>query len=85
MTARQALAGNLPGVGQHGYPLGETHFTWDGLRLLQEHRHQQTSLYLYEDEGYEPIRQKKRLRLKDHGLWASIKSSSPKKTITLDK
>ena len=29
-----------------GYPLGETRFTWDGLRLLQEHRHQQTSLYL---------------------------------------
>ncbi|MBU6956189.1 RHS domain-containing protein [Pseudomonas sp. CVAP len=39
----------------HGYPLGETRFTWDGLRLLQEHRHQQTSLYLYEDEGYEPL------------------------------
>ncbi|WLI18559.1 RHS repeat-associated core domain-containing protein [Pseudomonas wuhanensis] len=38
-----------------GYPLGETRFTWDGLRLLQEHRHQQTSLYLYEDEGYEPL------------------------------
>ncbi|MBT2356628.1 DUF6531 domain-containing protein, partial [Pseudomonas fluorescens] len=36
----------------HGYPLGETRFTWDGLRLLQEHRHQQTSLYLYEDDGY---------------------------------
>ncbi|MDP9783043.1 RHS repeat-associated core domain-containing protein [Pseudomonas fluorescens] len=39
----------------HGYPLGETRFTWDGLRLLQEHRHQQTSLYLYEDHGYEPL------------------------------
>jgi RHS repeat-associated protein len=39
----------------HGYPLGETRFTWDGLRLLQEHRHQQTSLYLYEDDGYEPL------------------------------
>ena len=43
----------------NGYPLGETRFTWDGLRLLQEHRHQQTSLYLYEDEdedeGYEPL------------------------------
>ncbi|MCW1246408.1 DUF6531 domain-containing protein [Pseudomonas sp. SAICEU22] len=38
-----------------GYPLGETRFTWDGLRLLQEHRHQQTSLYLYEDDGYEPL------------------------------
>ncbi|OOG83509.1 type IV secretion protein Rhs [Pseudomonas sp. A25(2017)] len=39
----------------NGYPLGETRFTWDGLRLLQEHRHQQTSLYLYEDDGYEPL------------------------------
>ncbi|WP_339489405.1 RHS repeat-associated core domain-containing protein, partial [Pseudomonas rhizophila] len=39
----------------HGYPLGETRFTWDGLRLLQEHRHQQTSLYLYEDDGHEPL------------------------------
>jgi len=39
----------------NGYPLGETRFTWDGLRLLEEHRHQQTSLYLYEDDGYEPL------------------------------
>lgn len=39
----------------NGYPLGETRFTWDGLRLLQENRHQQTSLYLYEDDGYEPL------------------------------
>ena len=38
-----------------GYALGETHFTWDGLRLLQEHRHSQTSLYLYEDDGYTPL------------------------------
>jgi hypothetical protein len=36
-----------------GYPLGKTRLTRDGLRLLQEHRHQQTSLY--EDEGYEPL------------------------------
>ncbi|KRP58531.1 RHS domain-containing protein, partial [Pseudomonas orientalis] len=42
--------------GSDGYPLGETRFTWDGLRLLQEHRHSQTSLYVYEDEsGYEPL------------------------------
>jgi YD repeat-containing protein len=27
-----------------GYPLGETLFMWDGLRLLQEHKHSQTSL-----------------------------------------
>ncbi|MCP1509640.1 YD repeat-containing protein [Pseudomonas marginalis] len=38
-----------------GYPLGETLFMWDGLRLLQEHKHSQTSLYVYEDEGYEPL------------------------------
>ncbi|MBV6660209.1 RHS domain-containing protein [Pseudomonas yamanorum] len=41
--------------GSDGYPLGETHFTWDGLRLLQEHKHSQTSLYVYEDNGYEPL------------------------------
>ena len=41
--------------GGDGYPLGETRFVWDGLRLLQEHRHSQTSLYIYQDEGYEPI------------------------------
>src|SRR5450830_232082 len=38
-----------------GHALGETRFTWDGLRLLQEHRHSQTSLYLYEDDGYTPL------------------------------
>ena len=41
--------------GSDGYPLGETRFVWDGLRLLQEHRHSQTSLYIYQDEGYEPL------------------------------
>ncbi|CRL99883.1 Cell wall-associated polypeptide CWBP200 [Pseudomonas sp. 25 E 4] len=42
--------------GSDGYPLGETRFTWDGLRLLQEHKHSQTSLYVYEDDGgYEPL------------------------------
>ncbi|WP_256254858.1 RHS repeat-associated core domain-containing protein, partial [Pseudomonas agarici] len=39
----------------NGYLLGETRFTWDGLRLLQEHKNTQTSLYLYVDEGYEPL------------------------------
>lgn len=38
-----------------GYLLGTTRFSWDGLRLLQEHRNHQTSLYLYEEEGYEPL------------------------------
>ncbi|RMQ86435.1 hypothetical protein ALP97_04073 [Pseudomonas salomonii] len=38
-----------------GYPLGETLFTWDGLRLLQEQKYSQTSLYIYEDERYEPL------------------------------
>ncbi|WP_339493278.1 RHS repeat-associated core domain-containing protein [Pseudomonas sp. EA_35y_Pfl1_P108] len=41
--------------GSDGYPLGETRFTWDGLRLLQEHKHSQTSLYVYDDDGYEPL------------------------------
>lgn len=41
--------------GSNGYPLSETQFMWDGLRLLQEHKHSQTSLYLYEDEGYQPL------------------------------
>lgn len=39
----------------HGYPLGETRFDWEGLRLLQEHRHSQTSLYIYEEDGYIPL------------------------------
>ncbi|WP_458723883.1 RHS repeat-associated core domain-containing protein [Pseudomonas brenneri] len=38
-----------------GYLLGETRFDWEGLRLLQEHRHSQTSLYIYEDEDYAPL------------------------------
>ena len=37
-----------------GVLLGETRFTWDGLRLLQEQRSAQTSLYLYAD-GHEPL------------------------------
>ena len=41
--------------GNDGYPLGETRFMWDGLRLLREHKHSQTSLYVYADEGYEPL------------------------------
>ena len=41
--------------GGDGYPLGQTQFMWDGLRLLQEHKHSQTSLYVYEDEGYQPL------------------------------
>lgn len=41
--------------GSDGYPLGETRFMWDGLRLLQEHKHSQSSLYVYEDEGYQPL------------------------------
>ncbi|WP_346833213.1 RHS repeat-associated core domain-containing protein [Pseudomonas abietaniphila] len=37
-----------------GVLLGETRFTWDGLRLLQEQRNSQSSVYLYA-EGYDPI------------------------------
>ncbi|AZF18681.1 Rhs-family protein [Pseudomonas sp. R3-18-08] len=25
------------------------------MRLLQEHKHNQTSFYIYQDEGYEPL------------------------------
>jgi RHS repeat-associated protein len=39
----------------NGIVLGETRFTWDGLRLLQEQRNSQTSLYLYADDGYDPL------------------------------
>ncbi|WLH77199.1 toxin C-terminal domain-containing protein [Pseudomonas sp. FP2335] len=38
-----------------GYLLGETRFEWNGLRLLQEHRHGQTSLYLYEEHSHAPL------------------------------
>jgi len=39
-----------------GFPLGETRFDWDGLRLLQEHRQGHSSLYLYSSEGsYDPL------------------------------
>lgn len=38
-----------------GNLLGETRFIWDGLRLLQEQRNQQTSLYVYEDLGHAPL------------------------------
>lgn len=41
--------------GSNDYPLGATRFTWSGLRLLQEYKHSQTSLYIYEDEGYQPM------------------------------
>ncbi|WP_141231060.1 RHS repeat domain-containing protein, partial [Pseudomonas sp. Irchel 3F5] len=39
----------------HGNLLDQTRFVWDGLRLLQEHRHGQTSLYLYVQNSYEPL------------------------------
>ena len=38
-----------------GLLIDETRFTWDGLRLLQEHRYAQTSLYVYADNGHEPL------------------------------
>ncbi|WLI18563.1 RHS repeat-associated core domain-containing protein [Pseudomonas wuhanensis] len=40
---------------KNGYPLGTTRFVWDGLQLFQEHRNNQTSLYLYEDGSYEAL------------------------------
>ncbi|MEQ7922637.1 RHS repeat-associated core domain-containing protein [Xanthomonas sp. WHRI 1810A] len=38
-----------------GFELGDTRFTWDGLRLLQEQRYGQSSLYLYVEDGHEPL------------------------------
>ncbi|NBB10727.1 RHS repeat-associated core domain-containing protein [Pseudomonas sp. SLFW] len=38
-----------------GTLLGETRFVWDGLRLLQEHKHGLSSLYVYADNGQEPL------------------------------
>ncbi|WP_232965731.1 RHS repeat-associated core domain-containing protein [Pseudomonas palleroniana] len=39
----------------NGHLLSETRFIWDGLRLLQEHKHAQSSLYIYGDESHEPL------------------------------
>jgi len=50
--------GRRVGKSEHdanGLLIGETRFTWDGLRLLQEHRHGLTSLYVYADDGHEPL------------------------------
>ncbi|MCP3749733.1 RHS repeat-associated core domain-containing protein [Pseudomonas sp. SBB6] len=38
-----------------GNLLDQTRFAWDGLRLLQEHRYSQTSLYLYVEDSHEPL------------------------------
>ena len=38
-----------------GHLLGKTRFSWDALQLLQEHRNELTSLYLYVDNSYEPL------------------------------
>jgi RHS repeat-associated protein len=40
---------------QHGQLLGETVFTWDGLRLLHEQRNSLASLYVYADGSHEPL------------------------------
>ena len=34
---------------------GTTHFTWDGMRLLQESRGGHTSTYVYEPDSYVPL------------------------------
>lgn len=40
----------------NGVLLGETRFDWDGLKLLQKHRHGRSSLYVYSSEGsYDPL------------------------------
>ncbi|MEW9681804.1 RHS repeat-associated core domain-containing protein [Pseudomonas sp. TE50-2] len=38
-----------------GNLLDQTRFAWNGLRLLQEHRYSQTSLYLYVEDSHEPL------------------------------
>jgi len=38
-----------------GQCLGLTRFDWDGYRLLEERRHGQRCLYLYEDDSHEPL------------------------------
>jgi RHS repeat-associated protein len=38
-----------------GYLIGKIAFSWDGLRLLQESRITLTSLYVYGDNGHEPL------------------------------
>ncbi|SDZ08983.1 RHS repeat-associated core domain-containing protein [Pseudomonas salomonii] len=38
-----------------GFPLGETYFIWDGLRLLQEQKNSLNSLYLYGTDSHEPL------------------------------
>lgn len=39
----------------HGVLLGQTDFTWDGLRLLSETRNGRHSLYLYDEGSYDPL------------------------------
>ncbi|WP_369301858.1 RHS repeat-associated core domain-containing protein [Pseudomonas sp. N2-5-1-1] len=38
-----------------GHLIGRTRFDWDGLQLLQEHKNNQTSLYIYNGNGHEPL------------------------------
>ncbi|MBC3299699.1 RHS domain-containing protein [Pseudomonas sp. SWRI18] len=38
-----------------GHQQSQTRFTWDAMQLLQEHQGERTSLYIYSDEGYEPL------------------------------
>ncbi|MEA1032160.1 RHS repeat-associated core domain-containing protein [Pseudomonas sp. N-137] len=40
---------------RHATLLSRTRFTWDALQLLQEHRDNQTSLYIYADDSHEPL------------------------------
>ncbi len=40
---------------RNGVQQSQTLFTWDAMQLLQERCNQRTSLYIYADEGYEPV------------------------------
>ncbi|MDF0729358.1 DUF6531 domain-containing protein [Pseudomonas entomophila] len=50
-----------------GQVLSCTRFTWEGLRLLGEQRHGLQTLYLYADDGHEPL-----ARLDGHGGHAQL-------------
>jgi RHS repeat-associated protein len=39
----------------NGHPMTETRFIWDGLRLLLEETYNRPTLYLYADDGHEPL------------------------------
>ncbi|MBP8170781.1 MAG: RHS domain-containing protein [Pseudomonas sp.] len=51
-----------------GRTLGKTDFTWDGMRLLAEEKNGRHSLYLYDEDSYEPL-----ARVDGHGEAARVR------------